>query len=117
MPRSETLPCLLSVLWHNWRSPVGELSIDWRAPGRLESLQHQTGLHMTNKPKGIRIDGKKLRDLRTKEGKTQKGVIAGSAVQLRTYQRAEHGQLILPDLAEQIARRFKVDLKAIRVDK
>ena len=39
--------------------------------------------------KGILPDGKKIRELRERVGKTQKGLIQGSGIELRTYQRAE----------------------------
>ena len=98
------------------RNPFVKTAVasSYPAPYRL-SVQN-AGVLMT-KPKGIRIDGKKLQDLRKKQGKTQKGVIAGSTVQLRTYQRAEQGEQILPDLAGQIARLVGAELKDIRADR
>lgn len=80
------------------------------------SRDQDVGLMMAKTAKGVLVDGKKLRGLRKKEGKTQKGLIAGTTIQLRTYQRAEQGQHILPDLAEQIAKLLKTDLKTIRAD-
>jgi hypothetical protein len=43
--------------------------------------------------------------------------VCGSTIQLGTYQRAEQGEQILPDLAGQIAGLVGAELKDIRVDR
>jgi len=67
--------------------------------------------------KGILPDGKKLKELRKKLGKTQKGLIQGSSVELRTYQRAEQGLPILPEILQQIGLLLSADLAQLRLDR
>lgn len=70
---------------------------------------------MSKRPKGILPDGKKIKDLRIKAGKTQKGLIQGSAIELRTYQRAEQGKAILPEILQQIGVLLSKDVSEIRL--
>lgn len=72
---------------------------------------------MAKRSKGIPADGKKIQELRKKAGKTQKGLLSSSTIELRTYQRAEKGEHILPELLEQIATLLGTQLKDIRADK
>lgn len=71
---------------------------------------------MASKAKGIPADGEKIKALRQKLGVGQKGLVQGSTVELRTYQRAEQGGSILPEILQQIAILLKVDLEEIRND-
>jgi transcriptional regulator with XRE-family HTH domain len=67
--------------------------------------------------KGVLPDGKKIKELRKKLGKTQKGLIQGSGVELRTYQRAEQGLPILPEILQQIGLLLSADLAQLRLDR
>ena len=67
--------------------------------------------------KGILPDGKKIRELRERVGKTQKGLIQGSGIELRTYQRAEQGRPILPEWLQRISVLLNTDLKELRIEK
>jgi len=73
---------------------------------------------MANLPgKGILPDGKKIKELRKKLGKTQKGLVQGSGVELRTYQRAEQGLPILPEILQQIGLLLSADQAQLRLDR
>jgi transcriptional regulator with XRE-family HTH domain len=52
-------------------------------------------------------NGKKIRELRLKLGKTQEGLLERSTLSLRTLQRAEQGQPIKGYALEEIARLCK----------
>ena len=67
--------------------------------------------------KGILPDAKKIKELRKKAGKTQKGLIQNSSIELRTYQRAEQGRAVLPEMLQQIAVLLSVDTNVLRIDK
>jgi transcriptional regulator with XRE-family HTH domain len=60
--------------------------------------------------KSVTPDGKKLRALRAKARKTQKEVIRGTRVQLRTYQRAEKGEPISQEILGEIAKCYGLSL-------
>jgi transcriptional regulator with XRE-family HTH domain len=65
----------------------------------------------TNKhAKGVKANGTKIRELRLKANKSQKSLINGSTVELRTLQRAEKGEPVLPAILQQIAQLLEVPL-------
>jgi len=65
------------------------------------------------KSRALRADGAKIRNLRDKTRKTQKELLRGSTVGMRTYQRAEQGLLISPAVLREIAGLFNVNLGTI----
>lgn len=69
------------------------------------------------KSKGITPDAKKIKELRTELGKSQKDLIRGSSVELRTYQRAEQGIAVLPVMLQEIATLLGVEANELRNDK
>ncbi|HVZ03270.1 hypothetical protein [Hyphomicrobium sp.] len=69
------------------------------------------------KTKGVLPDGNAIKQLRKKLGKTQKGLIQGTTIELRTYQRAEQGVRILPEVLGQIAVVLRADPVALRANK
>jgi transcriptional regulator with XRE-family HTH domain len=73
---------------------------------------------MTNSKyaKGVRPDGAKIKDLRFKAKKSQKSLIHGSTVELRTLQRAEKGEPVLPAILQQIASLLDVPYTDITLD-
>lgn len=64
---------------------------------------------ITSKP-----NGRKIRALRRKQGKTQEGLLDRSTLSLSTLQRAERGQAIKDFALEEIARLLKTDINDIR---
>lgn len=69
------------------------------------------------KSKGILPDGKKIKELRKQAGKSQKGMIQGSPIELRTYQRAEQGLPVLPEILQRIGVLFSKDPSELRLSK
>jgi transcriptional regulator with XRE-family HTH domain len=67
--------------------------------------------------KGILPDGRKIKKRREALGKTQKGLLQHSTVELRTYQRAEQGRPILPEILNEIAVLLETDLKELTHEK
>ena len=63
--------------------------------------------------KGVTINGGKIKRLRQKEGKTQKELIKGTQLTLRTYQRAEEGKPVSASVGRDIAGIFKTPLAEI----
>lgn len=55
----------------------------------------------------LRADGEKIKQLRAATGKTQKELLRGSHVQMRSYQRAEQGLGVSPAILQEIAALFK----------
>lgn len=64
----------------------------------------------SNHAKGVKANGAKIKELRLKANKSQKSLIHSSTVELRTLQRAEKGQPVLPAILQQIAQLLDVPL-------
>lgn len=63
--------------------------------------------------RSIVAKGDAIKKLRLEAKQTQKELVRGSAVPLRTYQRAEQGKAISPETLREIARLLKVSFEAV----
>ena len=70
----------------------------------------------SRRSKGIPADGKRIREIRNRLGKTQEQITEDPGVGLRTLARAEKGENISPGALQAIAGKLGVPIEEIRRD-